>query len=187
MKEWKLPANVARGILYLHEVCMPQIIHCDIKPQNILMDEYKCAKISNFGLAKLLKPDQTKTFTNIRGTRGYVALEWHLKMPVTIKVDGYSFGVMLLKIICCRKNVDANLPEEETILEEWAWHCFEISELGKLVNDGEVDRRHLERIVKVALWCIQDKPSLCPSIKKVLLTLEGTVDILIPPSPTFSQ
>ena len=118
MKEWKLPANVARGILYLHEVCMPQIIHCDIKSQNILMDEYKCAKISNFGLAKLLKPNQTKTFTNIRGTRGYVAPEWHQKMPVTIEVDGYSFRVMLLKTICCRKNADANLHEEEAILEE---------------------------------------------------------------------
>ena len=138
-------------------------------------------------MAKLLKPGQTKTFTDFRGTRGYVAPEWHRKMPVTIEVDGYSFGVMLLKTICCRKNADANLLEEEAILEEWAWHCFKIGELGKLVNDGEFDRRHLERMVKVALWCIQDKPSLCPSIKKVLLTLEGTVDIPIPPSPTFSR
>ena len=118
MKEWKLPANVERGILYLHEVCMPQIIHCDKKPQNMLMDECKCAKISNFGLVKLLKPGQTKTFTDIRGTRGYVAPKWYQKMLVTIEVDGYSFGVMLLKTICCRKNADANLPEEEAILEE---------------------------------------------------------------------
>ena len=114
----EIACNVARGILYLHEVCMPQIIHCDIKPQNILVDVHKCAKISNFGLAKLLKPGQTKTFTDIRGTRGYVAPKWHRKMLVTIEVDGYSFGVMLLKTICCRKNADANLPEEEAILEE---------------------------------------------------------------------
>ena len=106
---------------------------------------------------------------------------------MTIKVDGYSFGVILLEIIRCRKNADANLLVEEAILEEWAWHCFEIGELGKLVNDGEVNRRHLERMVKVALWCIQDEPSLRPSIKKVLLMLEGTVDIPIPPSSTFSQ
>ena len=148
------------------------------------MDEQRRPKISDFGLAKLLKPDQTKTSTDIRGTRGYVAPEWHRKLPVTVKVDVYSFGIVLLEIICCRKSVDYNLPEEAAILEEWAYQCFERGELVKLLNDEHVDQRELGRIVKIALWCIQDDPSLRPSMKKVLLMLEGTVDIPIPPSPT---
>ncbi|WOG82211.1 hypothetical protein DCAR_0101373 [Daucus carota subsp. sativus] len=73
----RIALEIARGILYLHEECETQIIHCDIKPQNILIDEYMSAKISDFGLAKLLKADQTNTNTGIRGTRGYVAPEWH--------------------------------------------------------------------------------------------------------------
>ncbi|XP_075675340.1 G-type lectin S-receptor-like serine/threonine-protein kinase LECRK1 [Castanea sativa] len=178
----EIARNIARGILYLHEECMPQIIHCDIKPQNILMDENMCAKISDFGLSKLLKPDETKTFTDIRGTRGYVAPEWHRKMSVTVKVDVYSFGIVLLEIICCRKCVDYNVAEEEAILEEWAYHCFECGELGKLVNEEEVDKKQLERITKVALWCILYEPSLRPSMKKVLLMLEETLDIPDPPS-----
>ncbi|KAK1570601.1 hypothetical protein Q3G72_004327 [Acer saccharum] len=92
-------------------------------------------------------------------------------------LSGPSFGVVLLEIICCRKNLDQSLPEEQVILEEWVYQCFVDGELGQLVGDEEVEQKQLERIIKVALWCILDEPSLCPSMKKVLLMLEGTVDI----------
>nr|XP_016448770.1 PREDICTED: G-type lectin S-receptor-like serine/threonine-protein kinase RLK1 [Nicotiana tabacum] len=176
--------DIARGLLYLHDECDTQIIHCDIKPQNILMDDHFCAKISDFGMAKLLKKDQTRTYTGVRGTRGYVAPEWHRKLPVTVKADVYSFGIVLLELICRRKCVDWSLAEDESILEYWVYSCFEAGELGKLVGDEEVERRQFERMVKISIWCIQDEPSLRPSMKKVLLMLEGTVEIPVPPSPT---
>nr|KJB75231.1 hypothetical protein B456_012G033000 [Gossypium raimondii] len=181
----EIARDVARGLLYLHEECETQIIHCDIKSQNILMDENGQAKISDFGLAKLLKPDQTKTFTGIRGTRGYVAPEWHRKLPVTVKADVYSFGIVLLEIICCRRSVNWSLKDEEAILEEWVYDCYQAGKVGKIAGeDEEVDIKQLERMVIVGLWCILDEPTLRPSMKKVLLMLEGTVEIPVPPCPT---
>lgn len=77
---WKLrlelAIEIARGLVYLHGECITRIIHCDIKPQNILLGDYFNARISDFGLAKLTNMNQSKTNTGIRGTKGYVALEW---------------------------------------------------------------------------------------------------------------
>ncbi|KAK3419200.1 hypothetical protein EUGRSUZ_H04929 [Eucalyptus grandis] len=180
----RIAQNVARGLLYLHEECETQIIHCDIKPQNILIDDNMQAKIADFGLSKLLKPDQSNTTTMIRGTRGYVAPEWHKQLPVTVKADTYSFGVVLLEIICGRRCVDSSLPEEEAVLEDWVYHCFQAGELDKIVHYQTIDQKQLERMVKVALLCIQEEPALRPSMRKVLLMLEGTVDVPIPPCLT---
>ncbi|KAI6691937.1 hypothetical protein NL676_019647 [Syzygium grande] len=82
-----------------------------------------------------------------------------------------------------RVNVDRTLPEEEVVLEEWVYSCFLAGELDKLVDYQTMYKKQLERMVKVALWCILEEPSLRPSMRKVLLMLEGTVDVPIPPCP----
>ncbi|XP_060216664.1 G-type lectin S-receptor-like serine/threonine-protein kinase LECRK4 [Lycium barbarum] len=111
-QEWekriRIAYGIARGILYLHEECDTQIIHCDIKPQNILLDDSFEARISHFGLAEILMKDQTRSLTGIRGIQGYVAPEWSRNTGVTAKVDVYSFGIVLLETICCRKYMDTH-------------------------------------------------------------------------------
>ena len=178
--------NVAQGILYLHEECETQIIHCDIKPENILMSEQKLAKLADFGLAKLLKSDQSRTYTALRGTRGYVAPEWHRNMAITVKADVYSFGVVLLEIICCRRVVNMDIPEDQVTLENWVYHCLEANELDMLVKEDELDTSKLREMIKLGLCCIQDEPSLRPSMKKVVLMLEGILEIPSPPN-SFSS
>eukprot|EP00268_Persea_americana_P055789 TRINITY_DN6515_c2_g1_i1.p1 TRINITY_DN6515_c2_g1~~TRINITY_DN6515_c2_g1_i1.p1 ORF type:complete len:780 (-),score=101.37 TRINITY_DN6515_c2_g1_i1:276-2615(-) len=178
----RIALDVARGIHYLHEDCETHIIHCDIKPQNILMDECWIAKISDFGLAKLLMPDQTKTYTGIRGTRGYVAPEWHKSAPITMKADVYSFGIVLLELTCCRRHVEIEAAESEIVLLDWVYDCFECGELDKLVGNEEVEKKMLERMVWVGLWCTQEDPASRPTMKKVILMLEGIMNTPIPPS-----
>uniref|UniRef100_A0A2N9ESD3 Receptor-like serine/threonine-protein kinase n=1 Tax=Fagus sylvatica TaxID=28930 RepID=A0A2N9ESD3_FAGSY len=145
----RIALDVARGILYLHEECKAPIIHCDIKPQNILMDEFWTAKISDFGLAKLLMPDQTRTFTAIRGTRGYLAPEWHKNIPISVKTDVYSYGIVLLEIVCCRRNMEVNVSiPEEIVLSTWVYKCFVAREWIKIVGGEEVDKTTLENMLR---------------------------------------
>ncbi|MBA0841924.1 hypothetical protein Goarm_001776, partial [Gossypium armourianum] len=184
----RIALDVARGILYLHEECETPIIHCDIKPQNILMDDYWRAKISDFGLAKLLMGDHTRTFTVVRGTRGYMAPEWHKNVPISAKADVYSYGIVLLETVFCRRNLDTTVSNpEEIMLSILVYKCLVEKKLDKLVLGEEVDKKSLERMVMVALWCIQDEPALRPSIKTVVMMLEGITDICIPPCPTASS
>ncbi|XP_024164267.2 G-type lectin S-receptor-like serine/threonine-protein kinase LECRK4 [Rosa chinensis] len=180
--------NVAQGILYLHEDCERQIIHCDIKQENILMSEQKCAKLADFGLAKLLKTNQSRTYTGFRGTRGYVAPEWHRNTSITMKADVYSFGIVLLEIICCQRGSTMEIPEDLLTLENWMYHCLEANELDKLVkDDDEIDTSKLREMVKLGLCCIQEEPPLRPSMKKVVLMLEGILEIPPPPNSFSSR
>ncbi|XP_020110325.1 G-type lectin S-receptor-like serine/threonine-protein kinase LECRK3 [Ananas comosus] len=186
----QIALGVARGLLYLHEECSTQIIHCDIKPQNILLDGNFVAKISDFGLAKLLKTDQTQTNTGIRGTRGYVAPEWFRNLGITSKVDVYSFGVILLEIICCRRNVEAEIEDEEkAILTYWVNDCYREGKV-ELVVDGDeeamADMKRVEKFVTVALWCVQEEPSLRPTMLKVTQMLDGATDVPMLPEPSYN-
>ncbi|XP_074321361.1 G-type lectin S-receptor-like serine/threonine-protein kinase LECRK1 isoform X2 [Silene latifolia] len=180
--------GVARGLLYLHEECTTQIIHCDIKPQNILVDDHYNARISDFGLAKLLVLNQSQTNTAVRGTKGYVAPEWFKNKPVSMKVDVYSFGVLLLEIVCCRRCVRMEQSaDERAILTDWAFDCYQSGMLDSLVNDDMEalnDWPRLERFVKVGLWCIQEDPNLRPTMQRVNQMLDGVAEVPDPPCQT---
>ncbi|KAL3751068.1 hypothetical protein ACJRO7_011958 [Eucalyptus globulus] len=178
----QIASGIARGILYLHEEGTTKIIHCDIKPQNILLDDYYNVRISDFGLAKLLKMSQSHTQTNIRGTRGYIAPEWFRNLPISVKVDVYSYGVLLLEIICCRScfKTEVSRESEGGLLTDWAYDCFMHGRLDALVEgdtEGLSNRVKLKNLVMITLWCIQEDPSLRPTMKKVTQMLEGAVEL----------
>ncbi|XP_074271528.1 G-type lectin S-receptor-like serine/threonine-protein kinase LECRK3 [Silene latifolia] len=187
-KRLQIVHDIARGLFYLHEDCNSQIIHCDIKPQNILLDDDHNARISDFGLAKLLRPNQSHTYTAARGTRGYVAPEWFQKMPITAKVDVYSFGILLLEVICCQRNVRAEDNEDGgfVLLTDWASECYKMNTLDDLVN-GDMEALanipKLEQLVKIAMWCTEADPNLRPTMRMVLQMLEGIVKVPDPPNP----
>ncbi|KAI3738749.1 hypothetical protein L2E82_28875 [Cichorium intybus] len=191
---WKqrsyIALGIAKGLAYLHEECSTQIIHCDIKPQNILLDEYFNAKISDFGLAKLLMMDQSQTTTGIRGTKGYVAPEWFRNTPVTVKIDVYSFGVLLLEIVSCKRSLAFNSDNEGVaVLTDLAWDCYQEGRLDAFVDDDLEalnDYKKLATFVMVGLWCVQENLVLRPTMRKVIQMLEGGIEVAEPPCPCSS-
>ncbi|KAG6738301.1 hypothetical protein POTOM_057912 [Populus tomentosa] len=179
----RIALDIARGILYLHEECQACIIHCNITPQNILMDDSWMAKISDFGLSKLLYPDEIRSSMALSQSRGHMAPEWQNNALMSVKADIYSFGVVLLEIICCRSSikVDVSTPDEMN-LPSWAYQCFAAGQLDKLVKDEDIEFESLERMVKIGLLCVQHDPASRPCIKNVILMLEGSGDIPAPPA-----
>ncbi|KAL0370052.1 UNVERIFIED_CONTAM: G-type lectin S-receptor-like serine/threonine-protein kinase LECRK4 [Sesamum angustifolium] len=114
----------------------------------------------------------------IRGTVGYFAPEWFRKAWITLKVDVYSFGVMLLEIVCCMSSVKFGMEDdEEEGLVDWIYECYSEEKLEMLVEDDEEARNDMKgvtRVVMVGIWCIQEDPSLRPSMRRVTQMLEGS-------------
>ncbi|KAL0698114.1 hypothetical protein Bca4012_054236 [Brassica carinata] len=183
---FNIAVGTAKGLAYLHEDCDARIIHCDIKPENILLDDNFNAKVSDFGLAKLMTREQSHVFTTMRGTRGYLAPEWITNYAISEKSDVYSYGMVLLELIGGRKNYD---PSESSEKCHFPSYAFKMMEEGKLLEivDGkmknvDVDDERVQRAMKTALWCIQEDMHLRPSMSKVVQMLEGVFPVVQPPS-----
>lgn len=127
--DWPTRFNIAiataQGIAYFHEQCRNRIIHCDIKPENILLDENFCPKVSDFGLAKLMGREHSHVVTMVRGTRGYLAPEWVSNRPITVKADVYSYGMLLLEIVGGRRNLDMSYDAEDFFYPGWAFKVLQ--------------------------------------------------------------
>ncbi|XP_042493309.1 rust resistance kinase Lr10-like [Macadamia integrifolia] len=195
---YAIALETARGILYLHQGCRNRILHCDIKPQNVLLDSNFTAKVADFGLAKMMDKDHSHvSLTRARGTPGYVAPEMWLKNygPVTEKSDVYSYGMTLLEMIGGRTNYDLEAEESsQAYFPLWAFNKVKIGEspllmrkkenaLAVIDQGKEGDEAIVERICLVGLWCIQHIPSNRPYMDRVIQMLEGSAEIDIPPNP----
>ncbi|KAK6788695.1 hypothetical protein RDI58_012493 [Solanum bulbocastanum] len=186
---YKIALGIARGLEYLHRGCTTRILHFDIKPHNILLDDNFCPKISDFGLAKLcMKQESIVSMLGPRGTIGYIAPEIVCRNlgGVSHKSDVYSYGMMVLEIVGGRKNVDVGVDRtSEIYFPHWLYRRIELDEELQLIGIMNKEENECARKMVIAsLWCIQTDPSNRPSMSKVVEMLEGKLDSLqMPPKP----
>ncbi|QHO00319.1 G-type lectin S-receptor-like serine/threonine-protein kinase At2g19130 isoform X3 [Arachis ipaensis] len=186
---YNIALGTAKGLAYLHEHCRDCIIHCDIKPENILLDAEFNPQVADFGLAKLLGRDFSRVLTTMRGTRGYLATEWFSGVPITAKVDVYSYGQVLLEIISGRRNMDLVNDDLASYFPSIVFNALNNGEdVLPLVDSklqGKFSAEEVNRACKVGCWCIQDDENDRPTMKEVVQALEGNLDVGIPPIPQF--
>ncbi|BBN00640.1 hypothetical protein MPTK1_2g00800 [Marchantia polymorpha subsp. ruderalis] len=175
----KIAIGAARGLAWLHHSCNPRVIHRNISPGSLLLDEEFEPKISDFGLARLMNPVDTHISTFINGDFGdvgYVAPEYVRTLVATVKGDVYSFGVVLLELITGKKAVDVADDNFRGNLAEWIMFLTGTSNVGhaidKSLTGADKDDEQMQ-FLKIGASCVVPEPKERPSMYEVFHMLRA--------------
>ncbi|XP_045819998.1 putative receptor protein kinase ZmPK1 [Trifolium pratense] len=181
-KRFEIALGTAKGLAYIHEECLEWILHCDVKPHNILLDSNYQPKVADFGLSKSRNRNDPKfsSFSKIRGTRGYTAPEWILNHSITSKVDVYSYGIVVLEMITGKsatQDVDVGNGQEKLGLVMWlrekrnesiSW----VKEIMDPNIEEGCDENEVETLAEVALQCVEEEKDKRPTMSHVVEVLQ---------------
>lgn len=174
-KRFEIAVGTAKGLAYLHEECLEWVLHCDVKPQNILLDSNYQPKVSDFGLSWPLKRggQANKSFSKIRGTRGYMAPEWVFNLTITSKVDVYSYGMVLLEMISGKGPTEEieNRRVVTWVREKMKQATGMSSWIEMIIDpklDGKYDKCRVEILFEVALKCVAEDKDARPTMNQVV-------------------
>ncbi|KAL5741401.1 hypothetical protein ACOSP7_028133 [Xanthoceras sorbifolium] len=174
---YKIALDTARALAYLHDECVPRVLHRDVKPSNILLDDGFNAYLSDFGLARLLGTSETHATTGVAGTFGYVAPEYAMTCRVSDKADVYSYGVVLLELLSEKKALDPSFSSYGNGFNIVAWACMLLRQgrakeffTAGLWDAGPHD--DLVEVLHLAVVCTVDSLSTRPTMKQVVRRLK---------------
>lgn len=183
-RRFDIAVGTAKGLAYLHEECLEWVLHCDVKPQNILLNSDYQPKVADFGLSKLMDRGKVTNsdFSRIRGTRGYMAPEWVSNLPITSKVDVYSYGIVMLEIATgispttSVQSLESGGDAKQIRLVPWARDKMKEpgrtgSRVGEMVDPalrGDYDPKKMEKLIEVALKCVEEDKDARPTMSQVV-------------------
>uniref|UniRef100_A0ACD5VPY3 Uncharacterized protein n=1 Tax=Avena sativa TaxID=4498 RepID=A0ACD5VPY3_AVESA len=177
----KIVLGVGSALLYLHEEWEQCVIHRDIKPRNVMLDESFGAKLGDFGLARFIDHAVgMQTMTAVSGTPGYVDPECMITGRASAESDVYSFGVLLLEVVCGRRPLSLlqNKADNGGLfrLVEWVWDLYGRGALLDAADErlnGDYDKAEVERVMVAGLWCAHPDPSARPSMRAAMAVLQS--------------
>ncbi|GFS46355.1 concanavalin A-like lectin protein kinase family protein [Actinidia rufa] len=167
--------NVASGVLYLHEEWEVKVLHRDIKASNVLLDKEMSARLGDFGLARMHGHGQAASTTRVIGTVGYLAPEVVKTGRATTQTDVFSFGILILEVICGRRPIEGG----KTPLVDWGWELLGRGVLGHALDEklrraqGGPNEEEVERVLHLGLLCAHPDPRARPTIRQVVKVLGG--------------
>ncbi|XP_040997884.1 putative receptor protein kinase ZmPK1 [Juglans microcarpa x Juglans regia] len=183
-KRFEIALGTAKGLSYLHEECLEWVLHCDVKPENIFLDSNYQPKVADFGLSKLQSRGDANNpnFSRMRGTRGYMAPEWVFNLPITSKVDVYSYGIVVLEMVTGKDaakgvhDTDYGEQPQHKRLVSWVREkknraALTESWLEEIIDPslkGKYDVRKMETLIGVALQCAEEEKDARPSMREVV-------------------
>ncbi|KAL8458014.1 hypothetical protein ACS0TY_034946 [Phlomoides rotata] len=170
LTRFKIALGIASGVEYLHTNHTPRIIHRDLKPANVLLDDEMEARISDFGLAKSVPDANTHVSTsNVAGTAGFIAPEYHQTFKFTDKCDVFSFGVVLAVIVMGKLPSDQFFQEtDEVSLVKWMRNVMTSDDPKRAIDPTLMGNGYEEQmllVLKVACFCTVDNPKERPNSK----------------------
>lgn len=183
----KIAHQTAEGLSYLHSSAVPPIYHRDVKSSNILLDEKFNAKVSDFGLSRLVEiAEQNKShiFTSAQGTLGYLDPEYYRNFQLTDKSDVYSFGVVLMELLTSEKAIDFNREEENVNLAIYGKKKLIEERLMDVVDpvmkDGasDLELETMKCLGYLATSCLEEQRQKRPTMKEVSDEIEYLVKIV---------
>ncbi|KAL9331961.1 hypothetical protein ACSQ67_001571 [Phaseolus vulgaris] len=171
--------GVARALAFLHEELQPHIVHRDIKSSNVLLDGNFTPKVSDFGLAKLLREEKSYISTRVAGTLGYIAPDYASSGHLTRKSDVYSFGVLLLEIVSGQRAVDEHQDVDRFLVEK-SWAAYEGNDLLRMVDPMlkmNYPKEEAKRFLMVGLCCVQETTRTRPRMSEVVNMLSNNTEM----------
>ncbi|KAL4193414.1 hypothetical protein AMTRI_Chr06g176780 [Amborella trichopoda] len=185
-------ADVAEGLLYLHEGWEQQVLHRDVKSSNVLLDTDMRGRLGDFGLARLYQHGQTAQATRVVGTLGYLAPELARAPAPTAASDVYSFGVVVLEVASGRRPIETWRPADEPVLVDWVRGLYTEGKLVEAADSriaGEYGNEEMDMFLKLGLACCHPDPKERPSMRQVvgILFCTAVAPVAAPVTKTSSD